>query len=637
MTFPFNNFGLELDCRSEGCPDGFQCVEIDQISVQDRFGEVTLQGVYECVPVASPPPPPPPPPPQQLGPPPIFEQPSAQSDCTSEGCPPGETCLPVGQRTVTDAFGTVSAQIVYECVPFTPPPPAPEPPPVQAPPAPPPPVVLSCEDRGLRPCDPFEIGGSITATGQCGPNSACADYGNNVFCCTPVEDPPFNPCASSAGAFICSDRDKIGLFYTGNQLPNGQCEFEERETVSCAQCPAPNEFDRCVGTTARYYTGDPIVINGVVQCEVYTVPNDAICLPPPPPPPPVTPPVSPTPTPQVVITRPDCPPPGTFLECIGSFGSYAQEIPPGYFGPCLSFQIANDPRCVTPTPTPPASPTSTPAVSLTPTPGVSPTSTPAISPTPTPTSPTIGPPQQFDCRRFDCPAGFNCVQTGEIAIQDPSSGQFFRDGVFECVPVEPPPPESPTPTPTPPVTPPPTPPVSLTPAPQASPTPTPQASPSRTPTPTPIPPTPTPSPTPPIPTWRSCIDLELKNGTPPPGYVSVLYAANSICWEPRSTVAFNPSLNELLRYNWQRGSPLYPETKTFEMVNSSFAKSYDVSFQTNPDVRLSMRGGSSNDGQLTVNIPPRGKVNVSVTIPPVLLNKLADGTTTLTLQVEVRG
>jgi hypothetical protein len=110
-----------------------------------------------------------------------------------------------------------------------------------------------------------------------------------------------------------------------------------------------------------------------------------------------------------------------------------------------------------------------------------------------------------------------------------------------------------------------------------------------------------------------------------------------VCWEPRTQVAFNPSLNELLRYNWQRGTTQYPETKTFEMVNSSYVKSYDVTFQTNPDVTLSSQKSNSTAGRITLAVPPRGTRRVSVTVTPTLLDKLADGISTLDLRVEVRG
>jgi hypothetical protein len=106
-------------------------------------------------------------------------------------------------------------------------------------------------------------------------------------------------------------------------------------------------------------------------------------------------------------------------------------------------------------------------------------------PPPPPTPPTIGPPQIFDCRRFDCPEGFDCVQTSDVLIRDPSSGVLSREGVFECVPIElpPPPPQQPPsqPTfpqpPTQPTFPQSTPPATPQPTPPATPQPTPPATP----------------------------------------------------------------------------------------------------------------------------------------------------------------
>jgi hypothetical protein len=163
-------------------------------------------------------------------------------------------------------------------------------------------------------------------------------------------------------------------------------------------------------------------------------------------------------------------------------------------------------------------------------------------------------------------------------------------------------------------------------------TPTPTVT-TATPTPTPIVASPTPTPTA---SWRSCIDLQLKPGDPPADYIAVVYAPNSVCWEPPSQIGFIPALNDLLRYTWQRGTTVYPEARTFEVTNPSYASSYNLTFRTNPDVVLSTSRNTSKQGLLTFTIAPRATVRVTVTVPSTLLNTLADGTSVLDLQIEVR-
>jgi hypothetical protein len=173
---------------------------------------------------------------------------------------------------------------------------------------------------------------------------------------------------------------------------------------------------------------------------------------------------------------------------------------------------------------------------------------------------------------------------------------------------------------------------------ESTPDPSPSATPDPTSSATPDPsPSATPAPTPtPTQEWRSCIDLQLKPGDPPADYIAVVYAPNSVCWEPPSQIGFIPALNDVLRYTWQRGATVYPEARTFEVTNPSYASSYNLTFRTNPDVVLSTSRNTSKQGLLTFTIAPRATVRVTVTVPSILLNTLADGTSVLDLQIEVR-
>jgi hypothetical protein len=523
---------------------------------------------------------------------------------------------------------------------------------------------ISCAERGLTPCSEFEVGGAITAEGTCPPRSTCEQYAPNIFCCTPAES---NPCPSS-GTFIgcaggTTNDTARGVFYTGNYI-NGSCETVTRSIEQCKLCPPKDTPLECEETSRAYYTGEPITINGVILCETRVVPNDAYCLPTP----------TPTPTSRSVVISTTPFGGGTVTGNANgqSFGplsklniTYLEDEPftvtananSGYTfegwrvdGATTitvtqqSFTSTNINSLVavfTENPTEPPKQYET-------TVSANPSTRGSVVAYSQPTSSGVTATTVKNAPAASVTVTYTDLERVKLEAYPTSGSQFvrwdlngrsfstatmteFQDinvrtavAIFEAIPT----PSEPTPTP---ATPTPTP---------ATPTPTP-ATPSPTPetltaTPTPTPATPTPTPTP-VPTWRSCIDLQLKEGTPPPEYVLTTYAPNSFCWEPPSQVAFNPSLNELLRYNWQRGTTTYPETKTFEMVNSSFAKSYDVTFQSNPDIIISARKASSNNGRIAISIPPRDTVRVSITVPSVLLNKLADGVSTLDLQVEVLG
>ena len=90
-------------------------------------------------------------------------------------------------------------------------------------------------------------------------------------------------------------------------------------------------------------------------------------------------------------------------------------------------------------------------------------------------------------------------------------------------------------------------------------------------------------PTPPSPQqWRSCIDGELNDGTPPTGYVRRTFTGigGGVCWEPSTSIGFNPSLNNI-NFSYQRGSSNFPAPFEFEVDNPSNSVSYEVTFETN--------------------------------------------------------
>jgi len=171
----------------------------------------------------------------------------------------------------------------------------------------------------------------------------------------------------------------------------------------------------------------------------------------------------------------------------------------------------------------------------------------------------------------------------------------------------------------------------ITPSPNA-----PNVTPSPT-TPAPITPAPiTPAPTPaPIFTWRSCIDGLIKEGNIPDGYVQSAFqgAGGGTCWEPRTEIAFEPSLSEALRFTWRRGSSIYPETKLFKVINPSFGITYGIQIRTNDSVKISVNGVERN-GVASFNIGPRASQTVIVSVTPELLDKLADGVSTLNMNIE---
>jgi hypothetical protein len=127
--------------------------------------------------------------------------------------------------------------------------------------------------------------------------------------------------------------------------------------------------------------------------------------------------------------------------------------------------------------------------------------------------------------------------------------------------------------------------------------------------------------------WRSCIDGNLRPGTPPSDYVNRLYPKGGTCWEPGGQLGFEPSLAEALSYEWRRGSLVMPESRTVKATNPSYAATYAVSITSDPDITITPKA---------FTIGPRESTNFTVSVTQPLLNRLADGTTELILNVQLQ-
>jgi len=160
------------------------------------------------------------------------------------------------------------------------------------------------------------------------------------------------------------------------------------------------------------------------------------------------------------------------------------------------------------------------------------------------------------------------------------------------------------------------------------PTPTPTSVIGILPTPTPIIDIPEVSVVTPSPTWRDCVSEELFTGTPT-NRREVTYTGpgGGTCWEPLTTVTFNPSLNEELLFQYQQESTEYPMAQVINATNASTTISYELQIITNTDITVTPN---------LFIIPARGSVPFMVQITPDLLNKLATGTSKLQISVNIR-
>jgi hypothetical protein len=134
--------------------------------------------------------------------------------------------------------------------------------------------------------------------------------------------------------------------------------------------------------------------------------------------------------------------------------------------------------------------------------------------------------------------------------------------------------------------------------------------------------------------WRNCITGDLVEGTAPVNYTQVNYEKGGTCWEPVTELGFIPSLNETLRYTYQRGSSQLPESKTISVTNSSYGTLFTVKITTNPDIMLSVDNKPANKGTVVFNVGPRSQTKVNIIIGQVLLQQLQDGLSTLSMTVE---
>lgn len=144
------------------------------------------------------------------------------------------------------------------------------------------------------------------------------------------------------------------------------------------------------------------------------------------------------------------------------------------------------------------------------------------------------------------------------------------------------------------------------------------------------------NPPPPKPQWRSCVDGQMRDGTPPAEYKQSIYsgAGGGVCWEPPARVTFEPPMATALNFLYRRGTSEYPTAKTIKATNPSYARSFRVKLTTNNNIKLAI-GANGGNGTLTFTIPPRGSVDFTVLLTPALYEVLGDGNSVLSLNVEV--
>jgi hypothetical protein len=128
--------------------------------------------------------------------------------------------------------------------------------------------------------------------------------------------------------------------------------------------------------------------------------------------------------------------------------------------------------------------------------------------------------------------------------------------------------------------------------------------------------------------WRDCVDGVSRTGTPPAGYIQVEYtgAGGGTCWEPQAIIGFEPDLDQVLTFNWRRGTTAYPEAKSFKMTNPSSTLSFDVTITTNSQVTVTPP---------SFKIAPRSYQNVTVLPTPSLFSALGDGISNVGFKIEI--
>ena len=128
-------------------------------------------------------------------------------------------------------------------------------------------------------------------------------------------------------------------------------------------------------------------------------------------------------------------------------------------------------------------------------------------------------------------------------------------------------------------------------------------------------------------TWRDCVTGELKTGNPPSDYVQVAYegAGGGTCWEPRAVIGFEPNLDEVLTFDWRRGTTAYPEAKSVQVTNPS-STPFEVKVTTNPNIIVTPQ---------TFTVGARSSATMTVRPTAQLFDTLADGISTIQFKIEL--
>lgn len=125
--------------------------------------------------------------------------------------------------------------------------------------------------------------------------------------------------------------------------------------------------------------------------------------------------------------------------------------------------------------------------------------------------------------------------------------------------------------------------------------------------------------------WRDCVSGQLRTGTPPSGYTQVTYsgAGGGTCWEPRAVIGFEPNLEDVLRFDWRRGTA-YPDARTVRVTNPSTAR-FNAVITSSADIIVTPS---------SFTIAPRSSQTFTVRPTTSLLDRLADGISTINFKVE---
>lgn len=469
-----------------------------------------------------------------------------------------------------------------------------------------------------------------TGPGDCPAGYTCEPFAADFGICKAPDVPP-SSCPPKGTLIQClgDENSQLAILSTG-LLVDGICTTEQGLSTECIKCKPAGTLFVCNQGAGVYYTGEKDEF-GV--CVFTRIENDPEC--------------NPCPTSGTRVnpnecyndvggilvyngtrdqngtcaTRVDfdptcvkCPEKDTHLGCSGSFGIKSQGFA-NTLGICATYRVENDVECAPP---------DIECYCYTVRGKFSSTNQRAT----------------FTTRYTDCKTGevVTLTDDGETNVCSRTL-PTINDGTIvatnvNCTndenicgeptppgPDEPPPPDEP-----------PAPQISLTPSVTPSLTPSISATPGQTPTVTPsitpsISDTPIPTPTPSPVYWRSCIDGNQREGIAPSDYIEQKYPKGGTCWEPKSQVGFEPMLSEALQFYYARGSSFYPETKTVIATNPSYVVSYEVKLLTNNEINITPN---------VFILGPRANKSFTVKITPSLLEKLGDGISDMSLNIEVR-